>query len=233
MASDQQLLLFVDNFDVANVRAIQVLESLLEDNDKIRWICFENEESYVISSHASDFEKAHGFNHLFIHPLTRKTIRAMVNQWENAIDEDSNEVFRLVMTEIIRANLPRTGYIVSLLLWAIHQKRNYDQVNEAVLIENIVEMLLEKTDFRHALRREFDYRSKVILLEEVAVFLKERSSSAEPNELLEFIIEYFKRKGLNFDASVVFSGFIDVGVLCVNEDNVSFKYLAFQEYFIA
>ena len=83
-----------------------------------------------------------------IDALPRKSIRELTRRWCERTGEDHEKTFSTVMGHINTSDLPRTGYIVTLLLWAIRQGNKLEWVNEAVLIMNMVDYLLGKANFQ-------------------------------------------------------------------------------------
>jgi hypothetical protein len=137
------------------------------------------------------------------------------------------------MNQLQRDSLPRTGYIVTLLLWAVYQERRFERINEAVLLNNVIDFLLGKADFQHALRREFDPTSKEITLQSLARFLRDRGGVASVNEITAYLIDFFQQKGLNYGAADILHKLIECGILYRSDDDISFKYRCFGEYFLA
>jgi hypothetical protein len=83
------------------------------------------------------------------------------------------------------------------------------------------------------LRQEFDYRSKEILLQEIAFYLKGKGEIVSMNEILLFVITFFKNRGLDFEANVILEKLISSGILAHEAGAVTFRYRCFQEYFLA
>jgi hypothetical protein len=137
------------------------------------------------------------------------------------------------MGHINTSDLPRTGYIVTLLLWAIRQGNKLERINEAVLIMNMVDYLLGKANFQQALEKEFDSTSKEITLQSFAKFLRDQGGVTSANHAIEFLIQFFKSRGLDYDAGAVLGTLCKCGILVKRDAQVSFKYRCFQEYFIA
>jgi hypothetical protein len=137
------------------------------------------------------------------------------------------------MNQLQRDSLPRTGYIVTLLLWAVYQERRFERINEAVLLNNVIDFLLGKADFQHALRREFDPTSKEITLQSLARFLRDRGGVASVNEITAYLIDFFQQKGLTYGAADILHKLIECGILYRSDDDISFKYRCFGEYFLA
>ena len=137
------------------------------------------------------------------------------------------------MNQLQRDSLPRTGYMVTLLLWAVYQERRFERINEAVLLTNVIDFLLGKADFQQALRREFDPISKEITLQSLARFLRDRGGVASVNEITAYLIDFFQQKGLTYGAADVLHKLIECGILHRSDDDISFKYRCFGEYFLA
>jgi hypothetical protein len=134
---------------------------------------------------------------------------------------------------IQRGGLPRSGYIVSLVLWAIKNKSKGEILNEAVLLQNIIDHLLGRMDYTGALRGEFDFESKSAVLQSLAMFLKEEDDVVATNQATEYVIKFLKDKGLSYDASEAVRGFVTCGILHQLQDKISFRYKRFQEFFVS
>jgi hypothetical protein len=225
--------MIVDKFSPTDRNQLSTFNKLRTDTPTIRWICFVDQDpahfvhSPKLPDPLTDFER------LFIHTLTRSAIRQISRSWCEVTGSDREKVYSALMDHISHAHLPKTGYIVSLLLWAMHHRQRFDRINEALLLEHIVEFLLEKTDLSGFLRREFGFRAKEIVLRHIASFLRGKGDVAPANELLVSVVSFFNDKGLNFSADDVVRSFIDCGILIKDDDDITFKYRCFQEYFIA
>jgi hypothetical protein len=91
--------------------------------------------------------------------------------------------------------------------------------------------MLGKMEYRGALRSEFDYTSKVAVLQELAVFLRGKSRSVSKNEIVTHVISFLQRKGLRYDGSKIVDGLISCGILLEIDDQAEFRYRRFEEYF--
>jgi hypothetical protein len=108
-----------------------------------------------------------------------------------------------------------------------------ERINEAVLLTNMVDFLLGKADFTKSLRKEFDPTSKEITLQHLASFIRDHDGVAPINDTIQFLIDFFKKKGLAYDAGGVMDALVDAGVLSKSDAFVKFKYRCFQDYFAA
>ena len=223
--------------------------------DNVRWVDDERKalfstlreagggNRWIVLTEASSTTLMHGrkyfagifpdYDIVFVNPLPRRSIRELARRWCAPTQLDDREAFSRVMAQIVAADLPRNAYIVSLLLWALVQRRELERINEAALLQNLIEFILDKADFRGVLRREFDFRSKEILLQEIALHAKDNGGALGVNELTVFVINFFEQRGLDFDANVIVKELISSGMLIVDGGRVAFRYRCFQDYFVA
>jgi len=76
------------------------------------------------------------------------------------------------MEQLQRTGLPRNGYVVALILWAIKNRSKGELLNEAVLLQNIVDFMLGRMDYTGALRSELDFTAKSAILQYLAIHFK-------------------------------------------------------------
>ena len=168
--------LFVaDNVRLADDDRKRLYDALRVAGAGNRWILLTEVSTTAFHGRRYYVELFPGCDIYFIDTLPRRSIRELARRWCAPAQLDDREAFTRVMSQIASAELPRNAYIVSLLLWALVQKRQLERVNEAALLENLIEFILDKADFRGALRREFDFRSKTILLQEIALITRDRA----------------------------------------------------------
>jgi hypothetical protein len=137
------------------------------------------------------------------------------------------------MEQLQRIGLPRSGYVVSLILWALKNRSQGELLNEAVLLQNLIDHILGRMDYTGALRREFDFTMKSLVLQHLAFHFKATKDVLSKTDVVEFVIGLLRRKGLKYDAAEIIRAFIECGVLYEVSESVSFRYRRFQEFFIA
>jgi predicted MPP superfamily phosphohydrolase len=228
-----QWMVFLDDFNGADDRHIKLAKEIKARHPLHRvMIVVANSASIRLCEEALGGEPALRVEMEF---LSRRNIRQLSRvrfsgKLDNGLDDPA---YLMVMKHINEARLPRTGYMVALLLWAAEQDRIGENINEAVLLENLVSFLLGKTNFEAALRNQFDPRAQEILLRAIAVELRKTGGWMESNLLLEFIIEYFRSRGLGHGAMEVLAEFIACRLLVEQDGYVGFRYSCYQEYFVA
>ncbi len=227
------LIIIVDNFS-SRVKSERIeLAEIIARYPNCRWIVLSDTKDDIDVSEDEDKNLLTSFRQVHIQTLPRKSIRELSRRWCEVSGLDTGKAFAAVMRQLRDANLPRTGYMVTLLLWAMYQERRLERINESVLLTSIVDHLLGKADFKQALDRAFDPVAKEITLQHIALGLREAGGVMLKNDVLESLLSFFRSKGLRYDAADVLIKLISCGLLNEREGLVSFKYRCFEEYFVA
>lgn len=227
-----ELIFILDNFDLEDQGRLKALIYSAKAYPSCRWIALADTK---IGGSKTDPElkEVVSFGKVYLRTLPRHSIRALTARWCNRTGADREETYSTVMSQIRDGDLPRTGYIVTLLLWALKQNKRMERINESALLMNVIDYLLGKADFTKAIDSEFDATAKEIVLQELAWYLKERNGSVDINDATQFFISFFKSKGLNYEASSIIHSFCACGILHKFDSSISFKYRCFQDYFCA
>jgi predicted phosphodiesterase len=225
-------IVFLDDFDAGRKGHLELVGEIIEKFPAHRIVVSTNELSL---GNLRDKLTNNGLMSVEIGFLPRKSIRQLSRiRFTRPLDTGMDDpAYLLVMKHLNESRLPRTGYMVALLLWAAEQQTLGRALNEAVLLENLISFLLGKTNFEAALRNQFDPRAQEFLLRAIAVKLRDAGNWADSNDLLEFIIEYFKTRGLRHGAKEVLEEFIACKLLVERGGHIAFRYSCYQEYFIA
>jgi predicted MPP superfamily phosphohydrolase len=231
----EPLFVVVDDVDVFVQSRSDLLKELVASRTNVRWCLMARNPAGSISVEPMAEHQFPGFRAFTIRDLPRSAIRALSAKWLKADsgEDKTDELYRTVMEQIQRTGLPRSGYIVSLMLWTVQNKSKGELLNEAVLLQNIIDFMLGRMDYTGALRREFDFNSKTAVLQSLAYHFKMTEDAQPVNDVVRFVIELLQRKGLRYDAAEIVKGFIDCGILSKIADDVSFRYRRFQEFFVA
>jgi predicted MPP superfamily phosphohydrolase len=224
---------FVDNLDVYDEVLLKRFADHVKDFEHCRWIVIASpsQEGVVrdrlLTEGLPQFEKVH------LGQLPRRSIRKMAKCWAEDRSADQKDTFDAVIKQITRDGLPKTPYIVALILWALTQRKAGERLNEALLLRNVIEHLLGRADFTQSARGSFNPAAKELTLQEIAWILRDRAGYIEENDLLTHLSTYFRNKRLPFSAADVAAKLISCGILHNSDGIIAFKYKAFQEYFVA
>lgn len=230
--ADGLITIVIDNITSCE-NQLRELRKCIDANNKCKWICVATPNIDGISPDRlfndilPDLEKYH------IQEFNRGSIRTLSKRWYSDGLENGADAYTIVMNQINRDGLPKTPYMVALLLWALRQSKELTKINEAILLGNIVDHLLGKADFRLAKRGALHPIGKEITLQNLARYMKDKGGVAPENEVVSFLIEFFDRKKLSFFGGDVLDKLVDCGILKRDIDIVSFKYQCFQDYFYA
>lgn len=171
---------------------------------------------------------------IFVRAMTHRGIRTLVEKWDAQKSLDHEAMMKRIMHEIRSINLPVTAVNGTILLSIYEARNKFRPINRSVLIENFVELLLDKAE-QGAERRNFDFKNKVDIL----AYLTEHMCRTNiyvirKIEALNVFDKYLIRFGLNQDSSSLLSYFISSRILDQKSDGcIYFRYRSFLEYFIA
>ncbi|GCD57602.1 hypothetical protein NBRC3278_0165 [Acetobacter pasteurianus NBRC 3278] len=231
-----KFLVILDNFDEHNKKHISALAKMSNDRKNIRFIVF---SSLNISINSVN-NKASKLKDLFFEPVIyniqdfpTKYIRDLSNKKLSFSGEHNPQLVEKIVNQFRENDLPRNGYIVSLLLWSWEKNGKKENINEALLIESLIDYLLNVADFTQAIRGTFDSKLKSLLLQEIASKMFSGGDYEDSVALQRFLKDFLDGKGLEFDSIDVLDTLCRSGILKRSNDRVSFKYRCFQEYFNA
>ncbi len=224
------ILALLDNFPTETDSAHKELRKLKEKYPDLRSIM-------LVSIVLSRITASAGTTHLndtlvlYIHPLPRRQIRLLAGRLSKRLDypdSSGSDVSDRVMSQIQQGGLPKTGYIVTLLLHALKLDIDFQSINESVLLQNVMDVLLNKRG--ESSRAAFDSRLQELLLSELAHFLP-HGASIGYNDVLDFILKLLRQKALKFQADEILRHLIVCGILEKFDDQVAFRFSIFQHYF--
>ncbi|MDR3405955.1 MAG: hypothetical protein P4L99_25945, partial [Chthoniobacter sp.] len=226
-------IIIVDNFTGRDPAARESMKALVDRFSACRWLLIADARPGLDTVQEDEADVLSSFRPVHIQSLPRKSIRELSRRWCDQIGIDNQKAFTAVMDQLREANLPRTGYMVTLLLWALYEERQFERINESLLLTYVIDHLLGKADFVAALKQPFDPTSKEITLQHLSRYLRSKDGIATKNEVVSDLIAFFNRKGLGYDASEVLRQLVECGLIKDADGLVSFKYRCFQEYFFA
>lgn len=227
-----QFLFLVDNY-VEDHKSADVISKHIKDHSVSRWILITKPRDGSVTGDIKAPETDPKMITVRLGSLPRRSIRTLSKRWSEAIGSGEEEVFEAVMKQLKKDGLPRTGYMVTLILWAMKQEKELDRVNEAMLLSNVIDHLLGKADFTQSVRGRLDPRAKELTLEYFAVHLAGEGSYISVDAAVAYLAELFRNRRLPFVAVDVLNEAVKCGILDRTDNTITFKYSSFQEYFFA
>lgn len=226
------LLVCIDNVNLHDQKCVDLVRNFTRAFPKTRFILATAEETLEGLSGKGLPDLGVPIVKVFVHSFRTRHTKELVRRWfgtDLAVDEHCLKVDKLLS----RLRVPRTPFLVSVLSWVLEQKPTSSVINRASAIEALVEGLLEKFKESKA-RKDVDSTIQQHFLTEFAVELN-RSDSEWKAKLAfeEFVLAYFKRKGLSVSTEGFAAELVRKGLLYDAGDRVGFKFDCFRAFFLA
>lgn len=223
-----------DGFEEINQRQLEKVNAFIKEYPHNRFIFCEKE---VFSTAAiadipvkpdCDYRKYH------LCALTKKQIRTYAQKIVSAERQDQKDalVDRILLC-FKNTSLPRTPFILSVIL-SICDNTDYSPINEAVVIEQFMELLLGKHLPMEAATSTFDFRAKEnFLIALVSEMHLRNRFYLTYSEFSDFVSAYHTQKGFDIVETKFDQIFFDNSVLVRINQIVRFRYNCMIEYYLA
>ncbi len=190
-------------------------------------LVFGEDDKAFIQNEIQDEKKSY-----FIKPYTKNDVRKLVNN-VSLIDND-NRYVENVITYFYTTSLPRTPFIVSLIATICSQHKDTIPTNQAKILEQFLENVLEKINPIEQLSRTYDFSNKEDFLSCFAYELyKLNSFSMNINDFYQFTIDYHKERGFSLEDSKFDTIFFEKNIIVKDENMVYFRFSCFNYYYLA
>lgn len=229
-----RILVCIDNVHIHNSAQLSLIKSFCSKYKNVRYLIGVPEEFYDpmnVSELTPDIGVS--IKRVFIHSFRRREVKEMVKRWFGEDSAAANLKLDQINRLLARLNVPTTPFLVSVLLWVIEQRPGSTPVNQAAAIEVLIEGLLDKLKESKS-RGNFDSNIQMHFLSDLAVHLDSRACEWMTGlDFDEFVVNYFKRKGLNVSTAGFADELIRKGLIYSGGDLVMFKFDCFRAYFLA
>ncbi|AMR05739.1 metallophosphoesterase [Bacillus thuringiensis] len=225
--------LLVDNFNLKNSKNLERFVEFCQEFGGNRFIVAMNED-ILQTMKIKDLPNL-GFNYskYYINTFRRGQIRQLVKNWFSFKDINDDLILDRVIASIKSIGVPRTPMFISLMLWILEKQSNFVPVNEASLVENFIETLLEKLHIEEAKYETVGYKIKKDFLAYIARKMVDNNECyIERSRFEEYYVHYFNSKGLEISSELK-ETFFQKGILLNNGNKIYFRFTCFLEYFIA
>ncbi|MBO8128963.1 MAG: metallophosphoesterase [Peptococcaceae bacterium] len=229
-------IILLDNLDISNKKQITVIKTFIDKYPGNRLIITVNEDIFtsVSEKYLPDF----GCKKIYMLPFTRNDIRALITKWFNTNQSvnivDVDQFLNKIVSHLTYIGLPRTPFIISLLLAICNNDQNYMPVNESSMIERFMEIVLEKMRLEETKISTYDFLNKENFLAFLAWHMAQKDRFyLDKHEFLELTAKYFEDIGFDLASSKFDTLFFEKGVLAEYDDKVFFRYRCLAEYYLA
>ena len=220
-----------DDFETVGDRELNKINEVLDAYPQNRFIFSEKEN--ITSKYFQDAEVVLPCEYETVHicSLTKGQIRTIATQ--NFSSEDSAALVDKIMLCFKKTTLPKTPFVLSLIL-SICDTADFAPINEAVIMEQFMEHLLEKSSPTEAYSATYDFHNKEDFLIHLVTFMDQNNKFClSIDEFEEILSAYHADKGFSVKETEFDSLFFKKGVLIRTELMVTFRYNCMIEYYLA
>ena len=220
-----------DDFETVGERQLTKINEFISKYPNNRFIFSEKEN--ITAKYLRDVEVVPSCEYETAHicALTKGQIRAIATQ--NFSSEDCSALVDKIMLCFKKTTLPKTPFVLSLML-SICDTADFTPINEAVIMEQFMEFLLEKSSPSEAYSTTYDFRIKEDFLISLVTYMdKNNQFYLSIDEFETLLSAYHADKGFSVRETEFDSLFFKKGVLVRTELIVTFRYNCMIEYYLA
>jgi predicted MPP superfamily phosphohydrolase len=215
--------------DVAEGKALPGLAEFIALRDEHIFVlgCHEDAEDAVVKALG---ERGVEFSKLYLGPLGRAQVRALIEKAGGLTDGDVDRIYGLVINQ----HLPRTPFIIAALIVAIEQHQDPANFNESALLDACAAVLLGTEEFAPGGGAPLEPIHREKLLAEFAAEMTRRGidrlAALESEELFG---DYFRERGWGQAVTPgdVLANLVERKILRRDEEGVGFRHNALLDLF--
>lgn len=245
LLTNHQCILLIDNLDYRKIKLLNTLDKFISENSNVQIIAT---STYTLDGDVPLELLQHinipKFKFGYLQEFNTNQIRLLMRKWfKGNKDFDNQEKLDKLLKLFLTLDLPRTPFAVSMFLWIFEQQgNNYKPINNATMLKQFIEGLLEKTSPEEVFSDTYDSTNKERLLSKIALEMLKRNNeyySLPYYDLRAFIYENINRR--KFKSVVkdedILQEFINKGIFVVfeneNKSMVKFRFNCFFKYFLS
>ena len=223
-----------DGFEMVNQRQLEKINAFILDHPQNRFIFCEKEVVSTTSIADIPVKPACDYKEYHLCSLTKRQIRTYTQKiMATECQEDKDRLVDKVILCFKNTSLPRTPFILSVIL-SLCDNSDYSPINEAVVLEQFMELLLGKHQASEAATGTYDFRSKEdFLIALVSEMHENNRYYLTCSEFSDFVSIYHTRKGFDIVETKFNQVFFDNGVLVRIDHIVRFRFNCMIEYYLA
>ena len=224
----------IDDVRFDDAKRMRVLREFVEAYPKARYVFSSNMDAVYRMGVRVNPEMPVRFDFVELQELRRGNMRQLIRKFEQC-DDVEGWLDRL-QDQFREINLPFTAANGTILLEIFGTSGKFAPVNRAVLMEQFVEMTLEKAAANQSYRATFDFNNKVHLLSYVAAWMARENQYVPPRENVRAAMKKCL-DDMGLDApplDELMHEFLTARIFERRSDErVAFRYRGAMEYFIA
>lgn len=220
-----------DNFEAVEPAQLDKINEFLKKYPSNRFIFAKKENINSRYIRDVNIEPECDYESIHICSLSKHQIRSIASQ--SFSPSDSSNVVDKILLCFKKTTLPRTPFILSLIL-SLCDTADFTPINEAVIMEQFMEFLLEKSSPSEAYSTTYDFRIKEDFLIQLVTYMNDQNKFYMSIDDFESILsKYHEEKGFSVSDTKFDRLFFKKGVLVKTESIVTFRYNCMIEYYLA
>ena len=231
-----KMVFLIDNVDSSDHKHTRWLEKFIKEYNNNRYILTIEEEFFQSLDIRQLPDYGASFKEIYIQYMGKSQIRSIVTKWAEGREDDINvnETVNKIDSYFNQINFAKTPFNIAILMVIWDESSGYVPSNEGIIMENYMEVILEKLSPEESLRSTYAFRIKQNFLSFVAykMYLK-KEFFLEKEEFDEIVRFYHQKKGYNLGKSKFDSLFFNKNILSYSGGYVVFSHTSFLEYFLA
>lgn len=231
-----KVVFLIDNIDISDYKHTDLLSKFIEENSGNRFILTTKEEFFQSIDVKKLPEYIKEFKKLYINTFGKAQIRELVTKWigkRNDV-EDVYEVVEKINGYCESINFAKTPFNVSIFMVLWDSDKNFIPQNEGIVMENYLEVLLEKLSPKESERSTYSFKIKQHFLSNLAFKMFEKNKYYFSREEFDnFVYQYHKTKGYKKSQSKFSTLFFEKGILSISDDNIVFSHTSILEFYLA
>lgn len=225
-----------DNVDISDRNHTIMINEFLKNNSNNKFYFTVNEEFFQSIDIKKIPEYGESFKKLYIHSFGKGEIRELVTKWacKQVKTIDVNEVVEKINSYCNQINFAKTPFNISIFMVIWDIDKNFVPQNEGIVMENYLEVLLEKLSPIESNRSTYSFQIKQHFLSSVAYKMFEKNEYYfTKKEFDDYVYEYHEKKGYKETESRFSELFFEKGILSKSDGLIVFSHTSILEYFLA
>lgn len=226
----------IDNIDISDDLQSNMLTKFIQDSKDNRFFLTVKEEFFQSIDIKKLPEYCKNFRKVYIHFMGKAQIRELVTRWADKREDiiDINEVVEKIDGYCNQINFAKTPFNISIFMVLWDSDKNFIPQNEGIVMQNYLEILLEKLSPNESYRSTYSFQIKEHFLSNLAYRMFEKNQYYfTKNEFYEYVHEYHKVKGYIEENSRFSKLFFEKGILSLSDEMVIFSHTSILEYYLA
>lgn len=231
-----QCIFLIDNIDVDNSDHTNLINSFIRYYSSNRFVLaiqedfFESLDVKRLPDYGCEFKK------VYIGTFRKNQVRELVTKWASGKESVKNikAVVEKINSYCNQLNMAKTPFNISIFMVIWDSNRSFIPQNEAYVMENYLEIILDKLSFKEGDRRTYAFPIKQDFMSKVAyAMFQQNQYFFTKQEFNDFVYEYHMRKGYKVEDTRFDTLFIEKNILSYSNEYISFRHTSVFEYYLA